>query len=230
MNKFHTKNNMKKFLKLIVAILVAVAILGAIMFLIDCSLVKSDKEPMFAKNTTTFDDGGSKIYIGVGYKIIDFNRLDGYDETKIGFWNIKYEDYEKEYSLYNKEEIKDEVQNSGDLSEILIDSGDNNKPDIESGEEQDIVASGENQEIVTSGDTAIEEYYFNATIIGINQNTLIVQALEDDPITKSSDMFTFSVEDASIYLIAQKVRIKYTGMIRESYPAQISVLGIEVIE
>ena len=35
-------------------------------------------------------DGGTIEYFGLGYKVIDFNRLSGYDEVKVGTWFMDY--------------------------------------------------------------------------------------------------------------------------------------------
>ena len=234
---------MKKVLKLLVAIILAIVILGFVMFLIDCSRVNSDKVPIFARETSTANDGGTIEYMGLGYKIIDFNRLNGYDETKIGLWNMKYEDFKEEYNKLDKNIIEDKTEDneieetiSGDEideeSDILL--PENISGDFVSGEIDKIEFSGERDGAVSdnfSGDEIIEEYYFNAKIIGINENSLVVQALEDEAINASADMFSFSLnEDTSEFFKGQKVRIKYTGNIRETYPAQIDVTEIKIIE
>lgn len=247
--KFMQKKSMKKFLKLFVAIIFAIAIIGAVMFLIDCSKIKSGKTPLFAQVTGTLNDGGTIEYTGLGYKIIDFNRLNGYDETKIGLWYIKYEDYEEEYKKLDKDIVNDESKKENEeISEDIINneviSGDIEFIDTPSGEidSSDILdnneISGDNVEINDVSGELIDNvetnntFYFNATVIGINNRNLVVQALENDAINASADMFSFSLpeSDSSEYLIGQKVKIEYTGTIRESYPAQIDVLGIEIIE
>lgn len=43
---------MKKVLKLVVAIVLALAIIGGVLFLIDCSEIKSGDEPTFAKKNS----------------------------------------------------------------------------------------------------------------------------------------------------------------------------------
>ena len=40
---------MKKIIKLVIAIIFALAIISGIMILVDCSSIKSEKEPIFAK-------------------------------------------------------------------------------------------------------------------------------------------------------------------------------------
>ena len=89
---------MKKAIKVLFIILGVIIILGLIFFAIDYNRVKNGENPIFCINTATANDGGTKEYLGLGYKVIDFNRLDGYDEVKIGTWSMKYEDFENEYN------------------------------------------------------------------------------------------------------------------------------------
>ena len=59
-------------------------------------------------------DGGTIEYLGLGYKVIDFNTISGYDDIKIGTWTMKYSDFDDEISKYDK--IKEQqieiIQNS----------------------------------------------------------------------------------------------------------------------
>ena len=89
---------MRKGIKVALIILGVIIILGLIFFAIDYNRVKNGEKPIFCINTATANDGGTKEYLGLGYKVIDFNRLDGYDEVKIGTWSMKYEDFENEYN------------------------------------------------------------------------------------------------------------------------------------
>lgn len=236
---------MKKILKLLLAVVLALAILGGVMFLIDCSNVKSGKEPLFAKEIGALNDGGTIEYMGLGYKIIDFNRLNGYDETKVGLWYIKYEDFEEEYKKLDKDIVIDnsDSNNNEDISGDIINnddllSGDAEIIDVPSGEviSGDIIDNnGENVGELPTEDqqeSINNAYYFNATVIGVNGNNLVVQALENEAINTSADMFSFKLpsDDTTSYLIGQKVKIEYTGTIMESYPAQIDVIGLEIIE
>ena len=91
---------MRKGIKVALIILGVILILGLIFFMVDYNRVKNGEKPIFCINTATANDGGTKEYLGLGYKVIDFNRLDGYDEVKIGTWSMKYEDFENEYNDY----------------------------------------------------------------------------------------------------------------------------------
>ncbi|MGK5510496.1 hypothetical protein [Brevibacillus formosus] len=62
--------------KRVIATLVVI-LLPILMFIIDCLLAINDTPPAFAVRTETYKDGGTSIYQGLGYRIIDYNQLDG---------------------------------------------------------------------------------------------------------------------------------------------------------
>ena len=251
---------MKKVLELIVAIIIAIVVLGGVTFLIDCSSIKSGKKPIIAVSVSQWDDGGTTEYMGLGYRIIDFNMLNGYDDIKIGSWFMRAEDFKVEYEKYNNieiikpaedENLEDMISDniSGDVSisgeDIVIEnvSGDMESSDNEiintvSGDEENIEIVSGDSIIDVSGDTEIKEEnenIFNAVIIGINNNNIIVQALQNESINSSADMFSFSLNESNNsnaieFLVGQKVKIEYTGTIAETYPAQIDVITIEIVE
>lgn len=101
---------MKKFIKIFLCILVIIILISIIFFSIDYIRVKNNKQPILCIEKGMIQDGGTKVYIGLGYKIIAFNRLNGYNETKFGTWAMKYTDFEKEYNYLNSTQ---------DLPEIL---------------------------------------------------------------------------------------------------------------
>jgi len=45
-------------------------------------------------------DGGTTEYFGLGYKVIDFHSLAGFDDVKIGTWAMQYEDFEEEMKYF----------------------------------------------------------------------------------------------------------------------------------
>ena len=72
----------------IVLILIVIAI---ILISIDIVCVaKYEKGPYFAIPVKTYKDGGSKEYIGLGYKVIDYNQKQGRRDKSIGLWTMKY--------------------------------------------------------------------------------------------------------------------------------------------
>lgn len=253
---------MKKVFKLIVAIILAIVILGGAMFLVDCSRGKTGKEPMFARFTEVLKDGGTTYYTGLGYQISGFNSFTGGIWAKIGPWTIELQkptEIEVVPGIIDDENnnivdaTSGDIVNENNVSGDLLISGDNVENvsgDSVSGDSEisDVLSGDESNTEITSGDDVISswdasndyeseknEFVFNAIVIGVNKNNLIVQALEDEAINAYSDIFSFSLneennKDGSEFLIGQKVKIEYTGTIAESYPAQIKVVNIEVAE
>lgn len=248
---------MKKIIKLVIAIIVALLIISGVMILVDCSAIKSEKAPIFARMSDALNDGGTVIYTGFGYKIIDFHMLNGYDETKVGTLFTKPEDFKSEYEKFDKNlrPIEDEKQNeeekninSGDIvkesGENTNISGDNVK---ESGEKNIIsgdnsIKSGDNNEIVekiSSGDlknsgdaTKEEKLSFIGYIVGLKGDTAIVKPLEEQEINKSSDMISFSTKSivTQNFMIGQKIKVTYSGDIKETYPAHVDAVNVEIVE
>ena len=93
---------MKKGIKILLIVIGIIIILGLIFFAVDYSRVKKQEKPIFCIQhpAGVIMDGGTIEYFGLGYKVIDFNRLNGYDEIKIGPWFMKYEDFENEFNNY----------------------------------------------------------------------------------------------------------------------------------
>ena len=82
---------MKSFLKSIFGILLIVFLVGATTFIIDNARAAVNKRPLAAILMHTLKDGGTKEYYGLGYKVIAYNKLNGYNKTHIGpFW-LKYD-------------------------------------------------------------------------------------------------------------------------------------------
>lgn len=91
---------MKK-IKIVLIIVAIIAVIWSIIFSIDYSRVKSNKLPIFCIEVAHAADGGTTIYTGLGYKVINYNvkkYSDGiiYKGIFIGPWFMKYEDHEKD--------------------------------------------------------------------------------------------------------------------------------------
>lgn len=100
---------MKKFFKIIGVILAIIVVLGIIFFTVDYSRVQKQEKPIFCILKDEANDGGTKIYLGLGYKVIDFHTLAGFDDIKVGTWFIDYDDFEEEMKIYEtkyEEEFK----------------------------------------------------------------------------------------------------------------------------
>lgn len=76
--------NKKKILKIMVIIIC----IWLIFFVTDVARVKLEKRPIFSIKVATYNDGGSIVYAGIGYKVIHFKKLVDcgtvYGQTLIG--------------------------------------------------------------------------------------------------------------------------------------------------
>ena len=135
---------MKKLLKAIVVILGIIIILGIVFFTVDYNRIQKQEKPIFCIQNPAgmINDGGTIEYFGLGYKIIDFHTLAGYDDIKIGTWFMEYNDFEEEMKEYEErfeEEMgKEEYSFFGKV--------------IESTSKYIIVEPNENEEIRKSAD------------------------------------------------------------------------------
>lgn len=95
---------MKKGLKICFSIIGIVVVLGIVFFVVDYNRVQKQEKPIFCiKNPAgEINDGGTVEYFGLGYKVIDFNTLAGFDDIKIGTWSMDYNDFEEEKTAYEK--------------------------------------------------------------------------------------------------------------------------------
>lgn len=82
---------MKKVLKTIIIIFLIIIFVGVIFFVIDFNKVIKNERPIFCIPYKDVNDGGTVIYLGIGYKVIDYNIINGYDEIEIGNLFMKYD-------------------------------------------------------------------------------------------------------------------------------------------
>ena len=75
--------------KLLIALIVLIVISG-IFFLIDFNMMAQNKKPMFSITKSVYEDGGTVEYIGLFYKIFDYNITNGKDKVEFGTWFSKY--------------------------------------------------------------------------------------------------------------------------------------------
>ena len=99
-----------------------------------------------------------------------------------------------------------------------------------------LAGCGKDEEKVETGVTA--EVYFEAVVLEVNENSLLVEPKEESNEKKSSDKIVVgrkSIEDEEFLKIMEQigvgdtVSIGYDGMIAESYPAQITALEITIL-
>lgn len=91
------KNKMKKVLLTILIIWVSI-------FIIDFISIKTIKRPIFMIRTSILKDGGTKIYYGLGYKVIKYNTLNEDNRIDIGTWFIKYSQIDYNESVFFSKE------------------------------------------------------------------------------------------------------------------------------
>lgn len=116
---------MKKGLKVISIVLVMVIILGLIFFTVDYNRVKNKQRPVFCINTSSYEDGGTIEYLGLGYKVIDFHTIAGFDDIKIGTWFMDYNDFGEERKEYEKrfeEQLESESNINNKVTTIDIET------------------------------------------------------------------------------------------------------------
>lgn len=93
---------MKKGLKFFIVIIGIIVILAIVFFVIDYNKVQKQEKPIFCIKypTANLADGGTVEYLGLGYKVIDFHTIAGFDDIKIGTWFMNYDDFKEEMKVY----------------------------------------------------------------------------------------------------------------------------------
>ena len=117
---------MKKSLKVIGIVLGVIVILGIVFFVVDYNRVQKQEKPIFCIQNPAgiINDGGTVEYFGLGYKVIDFHTIAGFDDIKIGTWFMDYNDFNEVMKVYEEkyeEELnknKEYVINLFELKEI----------------------------------------------------------------------------------------------------------------
>lgn len=109
---------MKRFLKSLLGLIITLIILGTVFCIIDTSLVKEAKTPVFSikKNEKNITDGAK--YVGLGYKLYTYkNKHDMI--VKKGLWFTDFKEDEKEYDkiIKEKEDAKEELNNAREEKE-----------------------------------------------------------------------------------------------------------------
>lgn len=97
-----------------------------IFFTIDYRRVQRNQRPLFCIDVATYCDGGTKIYYGLGYKVIAFhkmlflnessNEMEYYQDIKIGTWHMDYNDFTEE--IMEKENAKQQVNHKRKYIEL----------------------------------------------------------------------------------------------------------------
>lgn len=90
---------MKKVVKIVAIILIVLVVLGIIFYTIDKNRAREGQKPIFCIKIGTLMDGGTEEYLGLGYKVIDFNKMEEivdntmnyYTKVHIGSWFMTYD-------------------------------------------------------------------------------------------------------------------------------------------
>ena len=199
---------MKKVLKVIGIILGVLIILGLIFFVVDYNRVKNNERPIFCIHNPAgaMNDGGTVEFFGLGYKVIDFRTLAGFDDIKIGTWFMDYNDFNEEMKK-NEKKIEEELQ----------------KNDYNIG-----------NNVFNARIKEIREYNGITTILieGLESNDINHRGEFDFSVDNDTELLW---KEAKIELSSlkegQNVSINSTGEVLESYPAQLTkVTKIIVLE
>ena len=114
---------MKKGLKIGITVFVVIMGCGIIFGSIDKKRALENKRPIFAVRTTIYKDGGSKEYMGLGYKVIVFNTLCGYKEVKFGSWQMNINDFNQETTDYcskNEHKLDGETNSLDNVKDKVV--------------------------------------------------------------------------------------------------------------
>lgn len=97
------KVSLISILVIIIIAVVVLSTLGLILYTIDKDRIENGQEPKYCiASEGAYMDGGSREYYGLGYKVIKFNTISGYTETKIGSWFMNINDFNDEIEEYEK--------------------------------------------------------------------------------------------------------------------------------
>ena len=111
----------------IITRLVVILCIGILIvtFTVDYNRVKNQKKPIFCIKSPAggIMDGGTIEYFGLGYKVIDFHTIAGFDDIKIGTWFMDYNDFEEEIKAYEKkfeENLSTNEENNSDSENVIM--------------------------------------------------------------------------------------------------------------
>ncbi len=190
---------MKKWLKVIGVIIGIIVILGIVFFAIDYNRVKNQEKPIFCIQNPAgiISDGGTIEYFGLGYKVIDFHTLAGYDDIKIGTWFMNYNDFQEEMKKY-EEKFEEEMRKSeysflGKVIEssstyIIVEPNENE--DIRKSSDKISIGLGENNDVLYEIGTNVKITY-DGTIMESYPAQINATKIE----LKSADNFEIIFQD-----------------------------------
>ena len=198
---------MKKGLKILFILLGVIVVLGVIFFAIDYNRVQKQKKPIFCIQDPAgiILDGGTIEYFGIGYKVIDFHTLAGYDDIKIGTWFMDYNDFKEEMKVY-EEKFEEQLRKNDYKTE-----NDGFKATIKEIREYNGTTS-----ILVKGLESNDINHRGEFDFSIDNDTKILW------INPKSIKSSYTELNVSNLKEGQNISITSTGPVLESYPAQLT--------
>ena len=80
----------KKTVKIINIIFIVLIVMMCMIAVDVVAVARYNTGPFFAIKMKTYKDGGTKVYYGLGYKVIKYNQIQGRRDKQIGFWTMPY--------------------------------------------------------------------------------------------------------------------------------------------
>ena len=80
------KSTWKRIINVVFSIIIIIVIMITVDYI---RVTKYGYTPVFAIKTLELKDGGTKEYTGLGYKVIDYNEIQGRRDIEIGLWGMK---------------------------------------------------------------------------------------------------------------------------------------------
>ena len=116
-SNYVTIDEEKKLKKKITIIMIVALVLGTLIFIDILVANYTSVGPFLAVKVKTHNDGGTKEYYGLGYKVIKYRVKDGRNTTVVGSWTLKYDPTSKastveELGISFRNNTKEALKNS----------------------------------------------------------------------------------------------------------------------
>ena len=76
---------LKRIAKYVFCVAVLLSVSFLVFGIVDYNRFFAGKEPLFIVKCDVLNDGGTKIYYGIGYQLIDWKKIDSTDIKKINY-------------------------------------------------------------------------------------------------------------------------------------------------
>lgn len=116
-SNYVTIDEEKKLKKKFTIIMIVALVLGTLIFIDILVANYTSVGPFLAVKVKTHNDGGTKEYYGLGYKVIKYKVKDGRNTTVVGSWTLKYDPTSKastveELGISFRNNTKETLKNS----------------------------------------------------------------------------------------------------------------------